>query len=188
MRSNRQHSGRTGDENMHPSTLSRPAAETRRAARRPGNLYRGAVHVLFVTRKFPPSTGGMETLAYDTWAGLREAGVRVTLIHNTRHDLHQVWGLPVALRQMWHVIRTDRPDVVLLGDAFMNAAATRLLRMMVGLLMAVLAHGAGAHELSMAEMQLREVAPGQFLLQWSAGGDKGDPVRGAVLFFQSQLS
>lgn len=52
---------------------------------------------------------------------------------------------------------------------------TRLLRMMVGLLMAVMAHGAGAHELSMAEMQLREVAPAQFLLQWSAGGDKGDP-------------
>ncbi len=88
------------------------------------------MHVLFVTRKFPPSTGGMETLAYDTWAGLREAGVRVTLIHNKRHDLHHIWWLPVALQQMWHVIRTDRPDVVLLGDAFMNAAATRLLRMM----------------------------------------------------------
>ena len=52
---------------------------------------------------------------------------------------------------------------------------TRMLRTVLALLMAVLAQGAWAHELSMAEMQLREVAPGQFLLQWSAGGDKGDP-------------
>lgn len=51
----------------------------------------------------------------------------------------------------------------------------RMLRWILALLMAAFAHGATAHELSMAEMQLREVAPGQFLLQWSAGGDKGDP-------------
>lgn len=56
---------------------------------------------------------------------------------------------------------------------------TRLLRFMLAtsaaLLMSLLPHAVSAHELSMAEMQLREVAPGQFLLQWSAGGDKGDP-------------
>lgn len=49
------------------------------------------------------------------------------------------------------------------------------LQLLLGLLVAVGAQGAAAHELSMAEMQLREVAPGQFLLQWATGGEKGDP-------------
>ena len=88
------------------------------------------MHVLFVTRKFPPSTGGMETQAYDTWLGLKEAGARVTLIHKGWHDVHHVWWIPFALWRMWRAIRTDRPDVVLLGDAFMNAIATRMLRVM----------------------------------------------------------
>ena len=35
-------------------------------------------------------------------------------------------------------------------------------------LLALCSLSAGAHELSMAEMQLREVAPGQFLMQWTA--------------------
>lgn len=56
---------------------------------------------------------------------------------------------------------------------------TRLFRALLAtcltLLMSLLPPTAAAHELSMAELQLREVAPGQFLLQWSAGGDKGDP-------------
>ncbi len=86
------------------------------------------VHVLYATRKFPPSTGGMETQSYDTWRGLQEAGARVTLVHKGRHDVHHVWWIPFALTRIWHVIRTDRPDVVLLGDAFMNAIATRMLR------------------------------------------------------------
>lgn len=88
------------------------------------------VHVLYATRKFPPSTGGMETQSYDTWRGLQEAGARVTLVHKGWHDVHHVWWIPFALTRMWHVIRTDRPDVVLLGDAFMNAIATRMLRVL----------------------------------------------------------
>lgn len=52
---------------------------------------------------------------------------------------------------------------------------TRMWRVILAMLLAVVTQGASAHELSMAEMQLREVAPGQFLMQWSAGGDKGDP-------------
>ena len=52
---------------------------------------------------------------------------------------------------------------------------SRMLRVLLAMLMAVLAQGASAHELSMAELQLREVAPGQFLMQWSAGSNKGDP-------------
>jgi glycosyltransferase involved in cell wall biosynthesis len=72
----------------------------------------------------------METQAHDTWRGLQEAGARVTLIYKGWHDVHHVWWIPFALWRMWHAIRTDRPDVVLLGDAFMNAIAGRMLRVM----------------------------------------------------------
>lgn len=51
----------------------------------------------------------------------------------------------------------------------MRAAPCRtVLALLVALLVALVGVPAGAHELSMAEMQLREVAPGQFLMQWTA--------------------
>jgi phosphatidylinositol alpha-1,6-mannosyltransferase len=87
------------------------------------------VHVLFVTRKFPPQTGGMETLAKDTHDGLLASGARVTLLRNVRSDWHSWWWLPLTLVRMHRVLRRDRPDVVLLGDALMNAVATWLLRL-----------------------------------------------------------
>lgn len=87
------------------------------------------MHVLFVTRKFPPSTGGMETLAADTYQALLDSGCRVTLVKKGRHDLHHWWWVPWALWRMRHVIRFDRPDVVLLGDALMNVMATPVLRL-----------------------------------------------------------
>ncbi len=86
------------------------------------------MHVLFVTRKFPPQTGGMETLAKDTYDALLAGGARVTLLCNVRSDWHSWWWLPLTLWRMRRVVRGDRPDVVLLGDALMNAVATRLLR------------------------------------------------------------
>lgn len=91
--------------------------------------YLHRVHVLFVTRKFPPQTGGMETLAKDTYDALLAGGCRVTLLRNVRSDWASWWWLPLTLWRMARVIRTDRPDVVLLGDALMNAVATKLLRL-----------------------------------------------------------
>ena len=38
--------------------------------------------------------------------------------------------------------------------------------------LALLAHGAGAHELSMAEMEMRQISAGDFLWQWTASGAK----------------
>ncbi len=42
----------------------------------------------------------------------------------------------------------------------------------VASLAALLPHVASAHEMSMAEMELREMSPGEFLWQWSATNDK----------------
>lgn len=46
---------------------------------------------------------------------------------------------------------------------------SRLFRAALLVALALLARTAGAHEITMAEMQLRETAPAQFLWQWSPG-------------------
>jgi hypothetical protein len=46
------------------------------------------------------------------------------------------------------------------------------LRVLAGLALVLLARVAGAHEMSMAEMELRETRSGEFLWQWTAGGAK----------------
>jgi hypothetical protein len=50
----------------------------------------------------------------------------------------------------------------------MDAIRGALARLLAILCLALCGEAAGAHELSMAEMQVREVAPGQFLTQWTA--------------------
>ena len=45
----------------------------------------------------------------------------------------------------------------------------RVLRLLVLAGLALLAHGVAAHEMSMAELTLRETAPGEFLLRWAPG-------------------
>ena len=49
-----------------------------------------------------------------------------------------------------------------------------MLRLLLLALLALLVFPAAAHELSMAEMQLREAAPGKFLMQWGSS-EKGQP-------------
>jgi hydrogenase/urease accessory protein HupE len=49
---------------------------------------------------------------------------------------------------------------------------TGLLRRWLLALLAVFAGAAGAHEMSMAEMQIREVTRGEFLWQWTASSDR----------------
>jgi hypothetical protein len=47
-----------------------------------------------------------------------------------------------------------------------------MLRWLAGVVLAFTASGAAAHEMSMAEMELREMRPGEFLWQWTASGNK----------------
>jgi hydrogenase/urease accessory protein HupE len=51
----------------------------------------------------------------------------------------------------------------------------RLLLLMLAFL-SLLSSASFAHELSMAEMEVRETAPGEFLWQWTASGDKAPAV------------
>src|SRR5688572_3715192 len=46
------------------------------------------------------------------------------------------------------------------------------LLILLSLVLALLAPAARAHEMSMAEMEVREISPGEFLWHWSAASDK----------------
>src|SRR5687768_2159962 len=48
----------------------------------------------------------------------------------------------------------------------------RVVYLLLVMLSALLSNVVSAHELSMAEMEVRETAPGEFLWQWTASGDK----------------
>ena len=54
----------------------------------------------------------------------------------------------------------------------MNAPARIWLLATLGIVPALLAAPAHAHEMTMAEMEVRETAPGDFIWQWSAANDK----------------
>jgi hypothetical protein len=55
----------------------------------------------------------------------------------------------------------------------MNAPRSRALGLLLlSLLLSLLARPASAHEMSMAEMEVRETAPNEFLWMWSAASDK----------------
>ena len=47
-----------------------------------------------------------------------------------------------------------------------------VIRLLLLLLVATATPFASAHEMSMAEMEVREIAPGDFLWQWTASGNK----------------
>lgn len=77
------------------------------------------MRILYVTRKYPPSTGGMENAAYELYAALKTTN-DVTLVK---------WGganklLPIVypmllLQALWKGI-TKRPDVIYLQDGLMG--------------------------------------------------------------------
>lgn len=84
---------------------------------------------LYVTRKFPPSVGGMETLAESTWGAVRTVSPDSRLIaHGGSKAWLPLW-LPFAVsRTTWMILRR-RVDSVLAGDALTFAALWPTLRL-----------------------------------------------------------
>ena len=72
--------------------------------------------VMFLTRRYPPSVGGMETLARDVHLALEEHGP-TTLVALGRSQRNLVWFLPyAALRAFWAALR-GKVDRFVFGDA-----------------------------------------------------------------------
>ena len=85
---------------------------------------------LFVTRKFPPSVGGMETLAAGVWRTLSASRPDALLLaHGGRNRDLPRW-LPRALVRVARLAATKRVGFVLTGDALMYAVLAPLLRVL----------------------------------------------------------
>ncbi len=77
---------------------------------------------LFVTRKFPPSTGGMETLSAQVWSALSSRVPKAQLVASGRGNQHLPWWLLVATTRTARALLrrgSRRVDVVVVGDALM---------------------------------------------------------------------
>lgn len=97
--------------------------------------------VIFLTRKFPPSTGGMETFSYELTT--RFSGEK-QVIHYGQAQWHVVWAAPLLLlRGVVAARRAKRmgtPVVLHLGDLVLAPIAP-FLRMLTGIPIVVTVHG-----------------------------------------------
>lgn len=87
--------------------------------------------MVFITRKFPPSVGGMETLAADVWATLEAgsgAGARL-LAHRGANRWLPIW-LPIAALRTVVLVWRKKVDTVLTGDVVMFLLMGPLLRVL----------------------------------------------------------
>ena len=85
---------------------------------------------LFLTRRFPPSVGGMQTLAAGVWRTLSDAVPQSVLLAHGGPNRALPWWLPRAvLRTAW-LVKSRRVDLVLTGDALMYAAVSPVLRLL----------------------------------------------------------
>ncbi|MEV7972706.1 glycosyltransferase family 4 protein [Cellulomonas sp. NPDC089187] len=76
---------------------------------------------LFITRKFPPSVGGMETLAADVWATLEadgEVGTDRLIAYGGTNRWMPLW-LPGATARLLWLVLTGRVRHVLVGDVLL---------------------------------------------------------------------
>lgn len=76
--------------------------------------------VLFVTRKFPPAVGGMETLAHDVWIMLdSQPGLHPRLVAHGGGTRGLPRFLLTAMREVWRDGRVRPHGVVLIGDVLL---------------------------------------------------------------------
>lgn len=86
---------------------------------------------VFITRKFPPSVGGMETLAKDVWATLSAGAATPTFLvaHGGSNLLLPLW-LPRATFRLLVLVLRGKVDFVLLGDVVLHILLAPLLRVL----------------------------------------------------------
>jgi glycosyltransferase involved in cell wall biosynthesis len=75
------------------------------------------MRVLFVTRKYPPKLGGMESLSHGLLTGFPEPKTTIVL---GRSQKHLVWFLPYVILRV--AFTAHRYDVIHLGDALLGIA------------------------------------------------------------------
>src|SRR5258707_1298848 len=84
--------------------------------------------VLFVTRRFPPSVGGMEALAADVDRALRSVADVELVALRSSSVLHLAWFLPFALVKTAFALARGRVTHIVCGDAIAWATIAPIVR------------------------------------------------------------
>jgi len=92
------------------------------------------MRVLFVTRKYPPRVGGMESLSHGLLTGFPQPKTTITWGGS---QAHLVWFLPYVFLRV--AFTAHRYDVIHLGDAMLSAAG--FLPRLFGKKVAISVHG-----------------------------------------------
>ena len=95
---------------------------------------------VFVTRKFPPSVGGMETLSAGVWRSLLAARPDAVKISYGGANRGLIWWVPACLARLAWLCLRRRAEYVLCGDALMNALCAPVLKV-AGVPRPALIHG-----------------------------------------------
>ena len=83
---------------------------------------------MFVTRKFPPSVGGMETLAAGVWRSVRSARPDSVKISHGGANRDLIWWVPACLARLTWLSLRGQAEYALCGDALMNALCAPVLK------------------------------------------------------------
>jgi glycosyltransferase involved in cell wall biosynthesis len=79
------------------------------------------IRCMFITRKYPPAVGGMETLAAATASALAEP-FDLQVVSLGRSQRHLVWWLPATTARVLFAAFRKRVDLVVFGDALTYCA------------------------------------------------------------------
>lgn len=78
--------------------------------------------VLFVTRKYPPETGGMENLCFHVAENLPNDEFEVKVVALGKKQIHLLWFFPYAL--LYIIFHARAYDYLLIGDGLMCMCGT----------------------------------------------------------------
>ncbi len=96
--------------------------------------------LVYVTRKFPPSVGGMENLAFEIATSIRRAArPRVIALGGGQRNL--LWFLPLAAFRTFVALVRERTPTVLVGDPVVMVALWPVLAVFSSTRVAVVVHG-----------------------------------------------
>lgn len=74
--------------------------------------------VLYITRKYPPMVGGMESLSFNLYEGLSQnSNVEIEKLSLGKKQINLIWFLPFAI--IYAIFNASKYDIVFLGDSLL---------------------------------------------------------------------
>ena len=73
--------------------------------------------LLYITRKYPPQTGGMEKMSYYLSVGLRDRTHRMKLVALAKKQFHLLWFFPWCC--IYTMLFSHKYKTIFLGDGLM---------------------------------------------------------------------